>query len=265
MILNNILSNWDNVFLEINKVLDKSFIEYIKGKRVVIIGPSEFLVDKKLKEFIDNNDIIIRINLGYKLTMDKNSNDFGSKTDVIYLNQKIRYFGNNYHNNIIQELENNNIPEYIVLNCAGLPKLIDDYKHENKYTNIIHSDLNNIKKILNINTNLYMGTQIILEILACNPTDLILVGIDFYSNKCCKTYNENNILFDKNYEINNEKNNNINNNHINLNNNFDFHLFAFICGIKDMLPSIKNVNIILDSFLNSLINDYKIIHNNFKK
>ena len=58
--------------------------------------------------------------------MDKNSNDFGSKTDVIYLNQKIRYFGNNYHNNIIQELENNNIPEYIVL-IARLPKLIDNY------------------------------------------------------------------------------------------------------------------------------------------
>ena len=50
-----------------------------------------------------------------------------------------------------------------------------------------------------------MGTQIILEILKRNPTDLILVGIDFYNNKCCKTYNENNILFDKNYEINNEK------------------------------------------------------------
>ena len=32
-----------------------------------------------------------------------------------------------------------------------------------------------------------------------------------------------------------------------------------------MVPSIKNVNIVLDSFLNSLIDDYKITHNNFKK
>ena len=276
MILNNIISKWENKFLEINKLLDVSFKEYIKDKNVLLIGPSDFLEEKNLKDFIDSSDIVIRINLGYKLTLDENNKDYGTKTNVVYLNQKIRYFGNNYQNKIIEELENkenneenneennkNNKLEYIVLNCCGLPKLIDNYKHENDYTHIIHSDLDKLKKILNINTNLYMGTQIIIELLACKPSHLILIGMDFYNNNCCKTYIENNKIFDETYKLNeNEKNIRIKN-HISINNNFDFNLFAFIYGIKDMLPSLKNINIVLDSYLNKLIDKNKLVHNNF--
>ena len=260
MTINKLLSNWEYYFTEINKLLDKSFKDYIKNKSVIIIGPSEFLTNKKLKEFIDKNDIVIRLNLGHKLTLDKNNKDFVTKTNIVYLNQKMRYFGNNYQNKIIQDFENQNYPEYIILNCAGLPKLIDDHICDNNYTHIVHSDLFKIKKILNININLYMGTQVILEILSCQPSQLVLLGMDFYKNKCCQTYTENNIKFDKEYEISDNENNK---NHITLNNYFDFNLFTIIYGIKDVLSYLKNTKIILDSFLDNLIEENKNSHNNF--
>ena len=43
-----------------------------------------------------------------------------------------------------------------------------------------------------------MGTQVILEILSCQPSQLVLLGMDFYKNKCCQTYTENNINKHKN-------------------------------------------------------------------
>ena len=88
--------------------------------------------------------------------------------------------------------------------------------------------------------------------------------IDFYNTDVVKLIMKIIYYLIKIMKKYNEKNNETNNNHINLNNNFDFDLKTFICGIKDMNLNITNVNIDR-AFLNSLIDDYKITHNNFKK
>lgn len=72
---------------------DNEFAEYIKGKKVVVVGPSPFLTGKKLGSYIDGFDVVVRPNLGYFFT-EKNPDDFGKRTDVIYLNNVLR---NQFH------------------------------------------------------------------------------------------------------------------------------------------------------------------------
>lgn len=70
-------------------ILEKNLTDFIKDKRVIIIGPSPWMTDKKLGKLIDSYDIVVRLNSGLVLPK-KNPTDFGSRTDLLYINQKIR-------------------------------------------------------------------------------------------------------------------------------------------------------------------------------
>ena len=61
--------------------ISKKFNDYLKGKKVVIVGPSPYLVGKKRGELIDSFDVVIRMNKGWKITPDR-VKDYGSKTDI---------------------------------------------------------------------------------------------------------------------------------------------------------------------------------------
>ena len=61
--------------------ISKKFNNYLKDKKVVIVGPSPYLVGKKKGEFIDSFDVVIRMNKGWKMTSDQ-FEDYGSKTTI---------------------------------------------------------------------------------------------------------------------------------------------------------------------------------------
>jgi len=68
---------------------NEEYKDYIANKKIIVVGPGPFLSGKGLGVFVDSFDIVVRINLGSGLC--KNfSNDFGKRTDVIYVNQLIR-------------------------------------------------------------------------------------------------------------------------------------------------------------------------------
>lgn len=68
---------------------DKLLTDYIRGKRVALIGPGKALEGSGLGPTIDKFDVVVRINGGFKL-MTANPGDFGSRTDVQVYNQKFR-------------------------------------------------------------------------------------------------------------------------------------------------------------------------------
>lgn len=68
---------------------EKLYHNFIKGKRVVIVGPSPYLLDKNMGSFFDTFDIIVHINQGIYLPI-TNSKDYGSRTDIIYTSQRAR-------------------------------------------------------------------------------------------------------------------------------------------------------------------------------
>lgn len=67
---------------------DLEFKKYIENKKIAIIGPASYLQGKKLGPEIDSFDIVIRLNLGHNLTQLKE--DYGERTDVIYMNQFLK-------------------------------------------------------------------------------------------------------------------------------------------------------------------------------
>jgi hypothetical protein len=73
---------WDTFQLYRNEVrISKRFNDYVKGKSIIIVGPSPYLQGKGRGEFIDSHDIVIRLNRGWNIPKDIQK-DYGSKTNV---------------------------------------------------------------------------------------------------------------------------------------------------------------------------------------
>ena len=68
---------------------EKELFQIIANKNVAIVGPSPWLNNKNLGNEIDSHDLIVRINLGIELCLNY-KNDFGSRTDILFINQKVR-------------------------------------------------------------------------------------------------------------------------------------------------------------------------------
>tara|TARA_Y100000034_G_C6896295_1_gene413314 strand:- start:1621 stop:2664 length:1044 start_codon:yes stop_codon:yes gene_type:complete len=67
---------------------EKEYADYLKDKRVVIVGPSKYLLDSELADHgkvIDDYDVIIRIKcIDYFHKIHKREKFVGNRTDVIY-------------------------------------------------------------------------------------------------------------------------------------------------------------------------------------
>ena len=59
------------------------FSEYVKDKRIVLVGPSPSILGRGNGPFYENNDIIVRMNKAVPASP-KHSEDIGSRTDILY-------------------------------------------------------------------------------------------------------------------------------------------------------------------------------------
>tara|TARA_B100001250_G_C19790430_1_gene786232 strand:+ start:1495 stop:2214 length:720 start_codon:yes stop_codon:yes gene_type:complete len=57
--------------------------KYLNNKKVIVIGPSKSLLDRKDGSFIDSFDVVVRINRGIEPT-DTFSKEIGSRCDILY-------------------------------------------------------------------------------------------------------------------------------------------------------------------------------------
>ena len=57
--------------------------DFLKDKKVILVGPSESLLKKKNKEFIESFDVIVRVNRGIEPTR-KYHKYIGTRTDILY-------------------------------------------------------------------------------------------------------------------------------------------------------------------------------------
>ena len=62
---------------------DTDYLDFIKDKRVVLIGPAEYLSKLKLGDEIDEFDVVVRVNRGIELISEYESS-IGSRTDILY-------------------------------------------------------------------------------------------------------------------------------------------------------------------------------------
>lgn len=63
---------------------------FLKGKRVVLVGPASTLRGKATGEFIDSHDVVVRVNHAWPLP-EQYAADIGTRTDVIYHNLSLTH------------------------------------------------------------------------------------------------------------------------------------------------------------------------------
>ena len=59
------------------------FEDFIKGKKVALVGPAAYMMDSGYGKEIEDSDVIVRINRSYE-SVEKFSRDIGKRTDVLY-------------------------------------------------------------------------------------------------------------------------------------------------------------------------------------
>lgn len=183
------------------KGYETEYFQFIKDKKIIIIGPSPWLQGKNLGDFIDSHDIVIRINLGFELCK-HNYRDFGKKCHILYLNHKLRM---NYLYDFPKDIEK---VMYIAveskvmyennINCFACNKLIEkDYEYcvdDNNYYHFNCFHYTNYKlmqrKIITVDTNpLYKffgekpltGMSAIRHLTSFHPKSIHVMGFDFYN------------------------------------------------------------------------------------
>ena len=63
--------------------INGKYSKFLKGKRVVLVGPANTTKETKQKDIIEGYDIVIRMNLAYKIP-NKMQEDIGKRVDVLY-------------------------------------------------------------------------------------------------------------------------------------------------------------------------------------
>lgn len=66
-----------------NCIIDRKFNNYLKGKSVIVVGPSPYMMEQERADFIESFDIIVRLNKGWKVQDDKKKY-LGERTDIRY-------------------------------------------------------------------------------------------------------------------------------------------------------------------------------------
>ena len=167
----------ENLFVESSN--DIKYKQFIKGKRVVFVGPSPCILGESNGELIDSFDVVIRTNGSFPVNP-LHTQDYGKRCDSLYVNE------------LYAKRTNLPINEYLKRELRFLNLKKDRYGLEWRYK---HFPLK-IRKIESkfsvaqetIGAPPLMGTYIIWEILNMSPQSIYLTGMDCYNKPNTNTH-----------------------------------------------------------------------------
>ena len=102
------MKNNDSVFYK-NCILNEQLAEYLKDKKVALVGPAPYLIDKNRGKIIDDHDVVVRIQPEIFCV-----EDYGSRTDIVQ-----SCMNSSYSPKIAKYLETTpkeNYPKFIISN-----------------------------------------------------------------------------------------------------------------------------------------------------
>lgn len=167
--------------------MNRKYFKFLKNKKVVLIGPSWHLKNYRQKELIDSYDVVVRMNLGYRIPS-KMISFFGDRIDILYCSLSNYYFEHNYFNKkILNDLSNK--LKFICLthhliHKEGTRRLIELNK---KISNPIKIRI--VKKDIyttllgQCKDKLSCGIVAISDLLNCDIKELYITGLTFYDTK----------------------------------------------------------------------------------
>lgn len=118
------------------KKIGKRYREFLKGKRVILVGPAAYLETMQMGPIIDSYDIVARVKKGFPVP-ERLINEYGAKTHVIYSNLK---YATKKDTNGVQFYQNNFEPSHQSLMIdKGISYIVcpypTDYRHFKDFMN----------------------------------------------------------------------------------------------------------------------------------
>jgi hypothetical protein len=166
---------------------EAQYFEYLRDKRVVIVGPAAYLVGQGRGKDIDAYDVIVRLNLGCPVPEEIKSY-IGSRTDVLYhvvMNQRqVRKRPDilkMHSKEQIQAWKNDGVNWFVSKRSVDTPrvrKLAELIGGVISWTVISNPDMRRLELMLRTNPN--MGTVAIWHIMQSQAKSLYVTGCDFH-------------------------------------------------------------------------------------
>ena len=183
--------------------LNKDLSNLIYKKRIVIVGPADYLNNQNLGDLIDNYDIIVRIKKGCPIPNEMHK-DYGKRTDILYTNLRLDNDTNSLSMEDLFKMKQEGV-KYI---CYPYPteqnnnidyRFRKNWKQNSKKINKIIPVFNTINLydfflIENyIKSRPTTGLLAILDILKYNPKELFIIGFTFRTEWLNNNLKKNNI------------------------------------------------------------------------
>jgi len=157
------------------------YSNFLKDKKVVLVGPSPHMIQSGFGKLIDSYDVVVRVNKGYKISKDIEI-DLGKRTDVLYQTM-LQQLG------LGTTMPIDELKDKIKWICASFP----DKKHKSFIKEFIKFNNNRINfhiidkeywESLKDKTDVpHAGTVAIFDLLKHDIKELYITGITFYQVK----------------------------------------------------------------------------------
>ena len=167
-----------------SSVVNNQYYDFLKDKRVIIVGPAWHSKNSKQKDFIEKYDVVVRMNAGSIIPTEKVVVDIGSRIDIWYCSLSGYFFNKEIiTSKFLKELKQRGLKwiscPYVSKRAGGIRKL----EKYNKCSIPIHvvnheyyKDLYSISK-----TKITTGLVTIYDLLHFDIKELYLTGMSFYS------------------------------------------------------------------------------------
>jgi hypothetical protein len=156
-------------------MMNRHFLRYLEGKRVVFVGASPILQGRNLGAYIDDFDVVVRTNGSIDLIRDPLfQRDYGSKCHVLYTNnqfyREMRPFPD-------QEWRSRGV-EWLCMKRCNTRDYVRFSSHLR--ARLIAETINQIKGDL---PSAAMGVILAYDILLRRPKVFEMTGIDFFASR----------------------------------------------------------------------------------
>jgi len=188
-----------------NRKVREKLSKFLKGKRVIVVGPAPSIIGSKQGDLINQYDVVVRLNKALPVPKDLQS-DIGRKTDILYncMNPSEECGGTIS----LGQLKKYNV-KFLVAAYPPVDKMestklrtrkdnFDFYqKNKSKFPNYCHTDKNHFKKLWTEMKLPNTGIMAILDLLRFDIKELYITGITFFKGgyySKYRKYNEEEVL-----------------------------------------------------------------------
>lgn len=166
------------------------FNDLVRGKRVIIVGPSITAQNCKLGRFVDQFDVVVRLNKSLPIPTQQYAH-IGSRVDILYNSLNTSDFPG--QNNVNPAFLRTQKVRYVRCPYPPIIPFKSDIKaFQQRNRGIVpfgHIDFDFYQKMrTNLQTRPYTGTCAIADLLNSGVRELFIMGIDFYTYGYAKYY-----------------------------------------------------------------------------